>query len=70
MRVTQLFDKSQQKFVMDRKQFFATSVKRAAGCCALALFDGAAHALAAEQTAADFERNFVKNWMEGIARRR
>ena len=44
---------------MDRKEFFCVS---AAGCCGLALFNPAA----AEQTEADRETTFVKNWMEDL----
>ena len=51
---------------MNRKEFFSTSVKGAAGCCALALFGGAAPAPAADETEADREKNFVKNWMEDL----
>ena len=50
---------------MDRKEFFVLSGKGAVGCCALALF-GAAPAPAAEETDADREKNFVKNWMEDL----
>ena len=51
---------------MNRKEFFTTSVKGAVGCCALALFNGGAPAPAAEQTDADREKDFVKNWMEDL----
>lgn len=51
---------------MNRKEFFTTSVKGAVGCCALALFNGGAPAPAAEQTDADREKGFVKNWMEDL----
>jgi len=51
---------------MDRKEFFAASVKGAVGCCALALFDHVPPARAAEQTDADREKDFVKNWMEDL----
>ncbi len=51
---------------MDRKAFFTTCVMGTAGCCALALFPDPASAAAAEQTDADRERDFVKNWMEDL----
>ena len=52
--------------MMNRKEFFTASVKGAAGCCALALFDGMSPAPAAGQTAGDREKDFVKNWMEDL----
>ncbi len=50
---------------MDRKEFFAASLKGGAGCCALALF-GAQPSVAAEPSEADREKTFVKNWMEDL----
>jgi len=51
---------------MNSKEFFTASAKGAVGCCALALFEGAAPAPAAPQTDPDAEKNFVKNWMEDL----
>jgi hypothetical protein len=56
----------QENIDMNRKEFFATSVRGAVGCCALALFEGDAPATAAEQTEAEREKDFVKNWMEDL----
>jgi hypothetical protein len=43
---------------MDRKEFL--------GCCGLALLSDAPPARAAEQSEADREKDFVKNWMEDL----
>jgi len=49
---------------MDRKQFLTSCVKGAAGCCALGLLDAPAPARADNDK--EFEKHFVKNWMEDL----
>ncbi len=51
---------------MDRKEFFAASVKGTLGCCALALFDGTASAQSAKASEPDPEKEFVKNWLADL----
>ena len=51
---------------MDRKEFLASSVTGAVACCAFAIFNDTTPAAAAEQTDADREKDFVKNWMEDL----
>jgi len=51
---------------MDRKEFFATSLKGTLGCCALALFDGTASAQTVTPSEADREKEFVTNWMTDL----
>ena len=51
---------------MDRKEFLANSVTGAVACCAFAIFNDTPPAAAAEQTDADREKDFVKNWMEDL----
>lgn len=51
---------------MDRKEFFATSVTGAMGCCALALFEGKGSAQAVKPSEADREKQFVMNWMADL----
>jgi hypothetical protein len=53
---------------MDRKEFFSASLKGTLGCCALALFDGAAQGAeqAAQSSEADREKEFVKGWLTDL----
>ncbi len=51
---------------MQRKEFFAASVKGALGCCALVLFDGSASAQPDKAPEPDGEKVFVKNWLADL----
>jgi hypothetical protein len=51
---------------MNRKEFFDVSVTSIVGCCGLAVLGSPGPAQAADQTDADREKDFVKNWMEDL----
>jgi hypothetical protein len=53
---------------MDRKEFFATSLKASLGCCAFAALDSAAPAAetAAPSPPQDPEKEFLRNWLTDL----
>jgi len=51
---------------MNRKEFFSSSIRAAAGCCGLALFESAVPSVQAQSVGPDPEKEFLRNWMDDL----